>query len=136
MPGHWVRSKDVVWEELEGEAVLVSSSTEQTWVLNPTASFVWRHCDGRSGLEDMARSLANAGRQEIVRIREEIAAFCEELAGLGLLQPVPCVAGPAARQSAAYRFAGIYVPPGIRLHCSFGGGRRGRASPRGISGPG
>jgi len=134
MPGQWVRASDVVWEELDGEAVLVSSSTQRTWVLNSTASFVWKHCDGSTSLHDIARGLAAAGCAEMHRVRRDVTAFCQELASVGLLSPAHRLAHAAAAP-AAVCFARSYLPPGIRVTTTLGAGR-GRPSPRGISSPG
>ena len=60
MASQWVRSKDVVWEELDGEAVLVSTTRQKTWALNAAASVIWKCCDGQTSIDDIASKLAEA----------------------------------------------------------------------------
>lgn len=132
MSRHWIRSSDIVWEELDGEAVLVSPSAKRTWVLNPTASALWKSCDGCTPLESIARNLARAGRHELSKVKAELTAFCKMLEENGMLRPAPC---PVAVSGGAVCFYGPYVPPFVKLQ-SAGVGFRGRPSSRGGSGPG
>lgn len=50
----WMRFSDIVWHEMDDAAVLVNAATRKTWVLNKSAAYVWKLCDGRS-LEELAR---------------------------------------------------------------------------------
>jgi hypothetical protein len=131
----WSRSKDVVWDEVAGEAVLVRPSSRRTWVLNSTASFVWRRCDGRVTIDQIARALAAATGAEFRSIKEDVLAFCAELEGACLLSPAPASVPTSALAGKGGAFSVPYIPPLIRLK-SLSARPRGRPSPRGISGPG
>jgi hypothetical protein len=122
----WSKSDGVVWEQLGGETVIVRPSDRRTWLLNATASFVWRCCNGQVSPEEIARRL---GGQQVTR---EIAAFCQDLAKLGLLSEST---QPAPQPALALAFSGPYAAPRI-MPQGFGTGPRRRPSPRGLSGPG
>ena len=130
MSRQWERARDIVWEELGGEAVLVSPTTSKTWVLNHTASAIWKCCDGQTSIDDIALKLAEAGRLDVANVKTELLAFCKQLESQGMLRS----SGRAVRAGASFAFAGSYVPPFIRMHGS-GVGFRGRPSSRGGSGP-
>jgi hypothetical protein len=65
MTTQWIRSNDVVWEDLDGEALLVRSSTGQRWTLNATAAGIWKLCDGGFDLSGLARRFSKVSRREI-----------------------------------------------------------------------
>lgn len=129
MARQWERARDIVWEELDGEAVLVSPVTSKTWVLNATASAIWKYCDGQTSIDALAAAFAQAGRLEVAKVKTELLAFCRQLEAQGMLRASSSPIGIGA----ACAFAGSYVPPFIRMHSS-GVGFRGRPSSRGGSG--
>jgi len=107
----WVRSEGVVCEQLDNATVLVDARSGRTWLLNSAAAKIWHACDGK-----------------LTRFGAESAAFCRQLAVLGLL-----AAEPAGRGQAVC-FSG---PAGPMIYSrSLGTGPRHRPSPRGLSGPG
>ena len=108
------RVRDVVWEDFDGEAVVVHATRNGVWRLNRTATWVWKHCNGESSLDDLARHLAQSAGVEVGRVIEDLDAFCAELRGQGLLQTAPCAAlngGQAQRNLTTFRFR--YVPPAL-----------------------
>ena len=122
------RSNDVVWEELDGQALLVHSRTGARWTLNAAALSLWKLCDGTRTTEALVGALAKATRRNLTECREELERFAQSLSASGLLQcgsaltaqPVQCSAGSVLYAN----FQGMSV------------GARRRASPRGNSGPG
>jgi len=131
MTAQWVRAGDVVWEEVNGEAVLVSTSERRTLVLNATASFLWTCCDGSVSLDDVARRITAVGGRKLEQVRNELAAFCLELETRGVLLGTPVLT--PAQHGGAVCFSGNGLPPLIKLE-SLSVGFRGRPSSRGISG--
>jgi hypothetical protein len=112
MTTRWMRTEQAVWEELNGEVVVVEPRNGRTWLLNAAAAQVWRGCDG-----------------EARRFSADGAEFCRKLAALGLL----CAASAElAGMGEVVSFSGL---PTIRAQ-GFGTGPRRRPSPRGLSGPG
>ncbi len=55
-----LRRTNVTVEELDGEALIYDSVTADTHRLNLTAYFVWRACDGRATIGQIARSLTES----------------------------------------------------------------------------
>lgn len=139
MDRKWVRSDDIVWEDLDGQTLLVQPATGKRLVLNATASKVWQLCDGRCSLSELVNEFATIRNSSLNGLQRELAAFCEELAAMGLL-----IRGGTSShaQLAAVDFNGVLkrsgLTPGLTvrpLHLSSSGARR-RPSPRGNSGPG
>ncbi len=52
-------AQQVAWQIIDGEALLVDLGTGKTLGLNPTATWLWSHLDGRSATE-LAAELAAA----------------------------------------------------------------------------
>ena len=134
MDPKWMRSKNVVWENLNGEALLVDFSTGLRWAFNASAASIWRQCDGWRTPSEIAHAFVGGANQALQGTRQEVAAFCEALAKTGLL--VPCVAIPAkAAASGVVFMSGFESAPTIRS-LGLGATSRRRPSPRGNSGPG
>jgi hypothetical protein len=134
MSSHWVRTENVAWQEIDGEAVLVSTKARKTWVLNATASLIWKCCDGTMHLDVLARRIAKAGGREANRVKSEILEFCRVLEQKGLIRTAQISAGPNAELPAEMCFAGFSLPPLIRMETTTVGAR-GKSSPRGVTTP-
>src|SRR6516225_4369959 len=48
------REKELLIEQLPGETVIYDTSNQKAHCLNPVASLVWQHCDGRTCVEELA----------------------------------------------------------------------------------
>ena len=51
------RRDGLVVQELPDEVLVYDSERHKAHCLNPTAAFVWKHCDGRKSVSDIARLL-------------------------------------------------------------------------------
>jgi hypothetical protein len=51
-------SSSLVQKELAGELMILDRKTKKASCLNPAAAFVWRHCDGETSIEELARLLS------------------------------------------------------------------------------
>ncbi|MEI6235991.1 MAG: PqqD family protein [Planctomycetota bacterium] len=118
----WEKNVDVMWEELDGQALLIDTRNGVRWTLNTAATAAWKLCDGTRTLAGMARLLRYK--------REHLAHFCQQFEVLGMLQRHGSLnLGPAALYSptsSPFSFQSIGV----------GAPSRRRPSPRGNSGPG
>ncbi len=132
MASQWVRSRDVVWEELDGEAVLVSTTRQKTWALNRAASLIWKCCDGQISIETLARRVASACGREVGSVKREIFEFCRELESRGLISTATMNVRNLSNQSlvANFSIAGFSLPPKINIETS-SVGFRGRPTSRG-----
>ena len=114
----WARSEELVWEELDGEAVLVQPRTGRTWRLNAAAAALWRACDGTTQ-----------------QLSAECMAFCRRLELEGLLTRIGAPALDVSTPMFECSGTALRVSELPQLQeLSFGSGPRHRPSPRGLSG--
>ena len=112
----WVRAEKIVWDDFEGEVVLVQPDKGQVWVLNASGSFVWKACDGRTPLATIADGMARGGggsERDVAGVLSETGAFCEDMKAQGLLAPAATAAPPEVVRPRP-RFQAPYVPPTIK----------------------
>jgi hypothetical protein len=128
MATQWIRSNDVVWEEMGSEALLVSLADGRRWTLNATAAGIWKLCDGHLELSALARRFAKVSQREI-------AEFCEFFAEVGLLKRSTVGLSTQMTPEGAAFMSPESLPPMFR-ELGLGSGARRRPSPRGNSGPG
>lgn len=128
-----IRSNEVVWEELDGQALLVHSRTGERWTLNAAALALWKLCDGTRTVELLDKALAEVTRRSLTECREELERLTQSLTGTGLLQCSGAEGSRLTVQPAQFSVGGIlratYQGNGL-------GAPRRRPSPRGNSGPG
>jgi len=61
------RRNDLLVENVLAETIVYDSFTHRVHCLNPTASAVWKHCDGKRGIEELA-----------ARVGAELSAPCDQ----------------------------------------------------------
>jgi len=81
------RRKDLFGRELEGELILFDPLTNVTHRLNPTASFVYSCCDGRTRLEDIVEQYHEAFGVDLQISRRDVEHVINSLNRLALLDP-------------------------------------------------
>ena len=52
------REDDLIVEPLDDELLVYDTKSHRSNALNATAGFVWRHCDGKTSIPELARLLA------------------------------------------------------------------------------
>jgi coenzyme PQQ synthesis protein D (PqqD) len=52
------RQESLVVKEVDGETLVYDRETDQAHCLNPTAASVWKKCDGRTSVRELARTLS------------------------------------------------------------------------------
>jgi len=119
---HWTKQEHVIWEELNGSALLIDTKCGTRWTLSAAATAAWKLCDGKRTLTDMSRSL----RQH----RAAIIDFCQQFETLGLLQR------QGTLNQALVAYQSTNPSPFCFQSASLGAGSRRRPSPRGNSSPG
>lgn len=70
---------------LDGDLVLYEPTGGSTYVLNPSASYIWSLCDGSHTIEDIASELADAYDLEEARALADVTALLDALRGAGFL---------------------------------------------------
>lgn len=72
--------------ELDGEAVLLDGETGVVFTLNPTATLVWRCCDGAARLGEIIDDIAFVFEDtEQGRVEVDVLALVKEVGRRGLL---------------------------------------------------
>jgi len=79
------RAHSVVSRLLDGEAVLVHPAQGRVRVLNGVGARIWSLVDGKRSIEEIARLLAQEYEVDLPQAELDAVAFCNELAGRGLL---------------------------------------------------
>jgi len=123
----YIRSKEVVWERIDGGALLTRPSSDRAWRLDSLAATVWSLCGGKGGFERAVKAVLRATGMDRASAQATCERLCSQLAARGLMQCAGTPVAIAARSGVDFaRFTEI------RLHGK--GGRR--PTPRGNSGPG
>ena len=128
----WIKADGVVWEEIGTGALVVHPGNRMSWILNPVAAHLWKHCEGAVGIRDMARAFARRGGAEVATIERELSEFFQGLAQSGLVDATSPMGAPVSTIAC---FGGDYATPLMNVR-SVGINSRRRPSPRGNSGPG
>jgi hypothetical protein len=73
---------------LQGELMLFDPGSSKFFVMNPTMTFLWRQCDGRTSLRTVVERLSTAfSGVDRVTAEAELRRALDELIGLGLVFP-------------------------------------------------
>jgi PqqD family protein of HPr-rel-A system len=73
---------------LDDELVLYEPAAGLTYVLNPTAAFIWSRCDGSRTLEQLASEVTGAYGVDAARALSDVAQLLEQLESSGFLAAV------------------------------------------------
>jgi PqqD family protein of HPr-rel-A system len=71
--------------EIDGEMVLLDTSSGALHVLNPTAAAVWAELDGERGVDRIVADLSAVADADSDRVREDVIRFLGELERAGLV---------------------------------------------------
>ena len=132
MATKWTKAQNVIWEELDGGALLIDAKTGARWTLNATAAALWRWCDGHHTLNDVAAKLSHASRRTLSEARADVSEFCARFAAQNLLAAATSLTSALPQ---TMPFSGLNAPARITA-LGLGHGPRLRPGPRGNSSPG
>lgn len=79
------RSPSVASRTLDGEAVLVHPERGKVTVLNGVGARLWELIDGQHTVAEIARVVASEYEVSPVKAETDALAFCQDLAGRGLV---------------------------------------------------
>jgi hypothetical protein len=84
----WQRSSRVVYEVVDGQAVLVDANGAELITLNPVGTLVWQELDGRRDAARLAADLVDRFEGVTVdELQRDVAAFLSELEADALVRP-------------------------------------------------
>lgn len=81
----WAR-EDIVFREVEDEAVILDPESGSMHSLTKTAALIWKMCDGRHSLEDIVRKVLEMFEAEPSEVRRDVEGTIRRFAELGLLK--------------------------------------------------
>jgi hypothetical protein len=98
------RTDRLTVRELAGETLVYDHQRHKAHCLNAAAALVWRRCDGKTSLDELARLVGGGAGEGPARAVLDLAL--EQLHRRGLLEgPPPAVADRASRREALKRLA-------------------------------
>jgi Coenzyme PQQ synthesis protein D (PqqD) len=98
------RSAGLVIRELPDELVVYDTAAHRAHCLNATAALVFRHCDGRRSIRDLAALVAGTSADTD---EAPVHAALESLAEAGLLERQPESLRPGLRRREVLRQVGL-----------------------------
>ena len=78
--------EDVLFQELDGEAVLLDMTSEQYFGLNEVGTRIWQLIDTHHDLNAVFQAMSEEYAVEPEQLRRDLDGFVEELSTAGLLQ--------------------------------------------------
>jgi hypothetical protein len=82
---NYKRRPDVRTRQLNGEMLVLDDSNGCIHQLNPTASFVWEHCDGNNSKAEIVRRLLEQFDADKVVADRDVSDILEKFVDLKLL---------------------------------------------------
>lgn len=81
-----MRRSDLSVRIIEGETVVLDRHRRLIHQLNKTASYIWKSCDGKSTVTEIANELAEAFRIDVDSAERDTVTVVAELESLGLIK--------------------------------------------------
>lgn len=129
------RRKDLVIQEMPDEVLVYDIVTSKAHCLNPSAAFIWKSCDGKSSILEIAEQFEKSGNGKVTEdfvwlaidqlsenslLENEVAPRFEgqsrrqviKKIGLGTMAAVPVIASLIAPQNALATASCSCVAPG------------------------
>lgn len=78
---------DLTVVELDGEAVIYDEDTSELHHLNPSATIVFRLCDGTQTMREMSSDIAHAFELPLPEVEPDVRRTVRELRKAKLLEP-------------------------------------------------
>ena len=97
------RTESLIVKEVEGETLVYDRKTDEAHCLNETAALVWKSCDGRNSVNEIARLLSDKSNSDV---NDEVVWLAlDQLKQFKLLEEAPdkpaLFAGMTRRQMVA-----------------------------------
>ena len=81
-----IRSKDVAWKELDGEAVVLNLDSGIYFTLNATGTAVWERINGTTSLEEIGRGLCEQFEVTMEQAQRDLLELTQTLLDEGLVR--------------------------------------------------
>lgn len=80
-----IRKQDLVWREVDGEVVILTSDNKLMHVLNDVGSRIWTLLDGEHSKEDIL-SMVSTEYEGAGDVKKDVSEYLNELRQLNLLE--------------------------------------------------
>ncbi len=80
-----LRAENIVFRDIEGEGILYQVEEAKVHVLNGTAYAIWKQCDGKHTIEQIAKALTKTFRVDEQTALKDVKKSVEEFRNLKLL---------------------------------------------------
>ncbi|MBI4540148.1 MAG: PqqD family protein [Gemmatimonadetes bacterium] len=107
------RSEDLLVEELPDETLVYDLARDRAHCLNRTAALVWRHCDGRTGVSEVAALLEKETR--LPADDTVVWMALSRLARARLLEEPPALPAPRTRYARREVIRALGLAGGLSL---------------------
>jgi hypothetical protein len=81
-----IRRKDVIWREVDGEVVIISSDSKRMHVLNETASMIWLLLDGIHDQDSIGVAVAAEFGESVETVKKDMDDCIDQFRALALLE--------------------------------------------------
>ena len=81
-----LRRQDLVWREVDGEAVIISPDNKAMHVLNDVGSRIWILLDGEHSKEDILGIISAEYEDAGSTLEKDVSGYLEELLSMNLLE--------------------------------------------------
>ncbi|MCG8408368.1 MAG: HPr-rel-A system PqqD family peptide chaperone [Phycisphaerales bacterium] len=80
------RRRDIIENELDGEATLFDPHNGNTYQLNQTSYVIWRQCDGRTTMREIAKCVTASFKVDVDTASDHVEQLVARLAESRLLE--------------------------------------------------
>lgn len=88
-PTLWSRDRDLPFQRMDEEAIVVNPQTREVHLLNETAARIWELLETPLSIDDLCDALEQEFEMEPAALRFEVESFVADLGGKGLIAPTP-----------------------------------------------
>jgi len=84
----FIRSPELVEQIIDGDTVLLDKAAGQIHQLNATASTIWKACDGKTSIGDIAEQIAAKYDIDVELALVDVEKTIQQLETQNLIQPI------------------------------------------------
>jgi len=81
----WSRDRDLPFQRMDDEAIVINPQTREVHLLNGTAARIWELLETPLSVAELCGELGKEFEAEPAALRREVEAFVADLGGKGLL---------------------------------------------------
>jgi len=83
---NYIRRTDVTVQSVDDETLVLDLKADQIHQLNPTASFIWKNCNGKRSAAELAAMFAEYFGVDIETATKDVETIINQFIELGLIE--------------------------------------------------